>query len=140
VLTGIGIYIVIEALGWEYLGPDGPGPGFFPLWYGLAIIVFSVLLVATSVVRRERVAAASINWGEVRWALLAWAGLAVSVGLLKLMGFMLAFVLFTFFLVYVVYRRPIGPAIVVSVCTAAGFYLIFPLALGVDLPTGFLGF
>ena len=35
VLAGLGFYIVVQAWRWEYLGPDGPGPGFFPLWYGV---------------------------------------------------------------------------------------------------------
>ena len=48
VLTGLGVYIIVEAKGWEYLGPDGPGPGFFPLWYGIAMVALALLLVATS--------------------------------------------------------------------------------------------
>lgn len=32
VLAGLGVYIVVQARRWEYVGPDGPGPGFFPLW------------------------------------------------------------------------------------------------------------
>jgi len=29
----------------EYLGTDGPGAGFFPLWYGVAILGLSLLLI-----------------------------------------------------------------------------------------------
>ena len=32
-----GAYIIVTASRWEYLGQDGPGPGFFPLWYGIAM-------------------------------------------------------------------------------------------------------
>ena len=36
VLAGRGVFIVTEAAGWKYLGPDGTGPGFFSLvvWFG----------------------------------------------------------------------------------------------------------
>ena len=41
VLAGLGVFIVLEARRWEYLAPDGPGPGFFPMWYGIALIALS---------------------------------------------------------------------------------------------------
>ena len=81
-----------------------------------------------------------MNWREVKWALWAWAGLAASVALLKVLGFLLSFALFTFFLVYVVYRRPLGAAVAVAACTTAGFYVVFPVGLTVELPLGWLGF
>lgn len=140
VLAGLGVFIIVEARGWEYLGPDGPGPGFFPLWYGMCMVALSVLLVAMSLVQRAGVPAKPVNWHEVGRALAAWAGLALCVGFLKILGFLLAFGLFTFFLVAVMYRRSLGTAVAVSVGMSAGFYLLFPLALNVALPVGKLGF
>lgn len=140
VLAGLGAYIISEARGWEYLGPDGPGPGFFPLWYGIALVALSVLLVATSLVPRADAPEAAVKWREVGRALLAWAGLASCVAFLKILGFLLAFGLFTFFLVVVMYRRPLGTALAVAVGLSVGFYLLFPLALNVALPVGKLGF
>ncbi len=140
VLAGLGVFIIVEARGWEYVGPDGPGPGFFPLWYGVCMVALSVLLAATSLVQRASVPAKPVNWREVGRALAAWTGLALCVGLLKILGFLLAFGLFTFFLVAVMYRRSLGTAVAVSVGVSAGFYLLFPLALNVALPVGKLGF
>lgn len=134
------MFILAEARGWEYLGPDGPGPGFFPLWYGMALVALSVLLVGMSLAQRAREPGGAVNWREVGRALAAWAGLAVCVGLLKVLGFLLAFGLFTFFLVAVMYRRSLGTALTVSVSMAVGFYLLFPVALNVALPVGRLGF
>jgi putative tricarboxylic transport membrane protein len=48
VLGGLGAYIIVTASQWEYLGQDGPGPGFFPLWYGIAMSALSLLLVVYS--------------------------------------------------------------------------------------------
>lgn len=140
VLAGLGVFIVVEARGWEYVGPDGPGPGFFPLWYGVCMVALSVLLVATSLVQRASVPGKPVNWREVGRALTAWSGLALCVGLLKILGFLLAFGLFTFFLVAVMYRRPLATAVAVSVGMPVGFYLLFPVALNVALPVGRLGF
>jgi putative tricarboxylic transport membrane protein len=140
VLAGLGVYIITEARRWEYVGPDGPGPGFFPLWYGIALVALSALLVATSVARRASEPGGPVNWREVGRAFAAWAGLAACVGLLKVLGFLLAFGLFTFFLVAVMYRRSLGTAAAVSIGMALSFYLLFPVALNVELPVGWLGF
>jgi len=140
VLAALGGFIVSEAAQWEYLGSDGPGPGFFPLWYGIAIIALALALVVTTVMQRARDRDSEIEWREVRRAMSAWAALAVCVALLKVLGFLLAFGLFIFFLVAVMYRRPLGAALAISVAMAAGFYLLFPVALNVALPVGKLGF
>jgi putative tricarboxylic transport membrane protein len=139
-LAGLGVFIITEARRWEYLGPDGPGPGFFPLWYGIALVALSALLIATSLAQRAREPGGAVNWRQVGRALAAWAGLTACVGLLKALGFLLAFGLFTFFLVAVMYRRPVATAAAVSVGMAVGFYVLFPLALNVTLPVGMLGF
>lgn len=140
VLAGLGVFIISEARGWEYLGPDGPGPGFFPLWYGACMVALSFVLVATSLRRATALPGDATRWREVGRVLASWAGFALCVGLLKVLGFLLAFGLFTFFLVAVMYRRPLGTALAVAFLAAAGFYLLFPLALNVDLPVGRLGF
>ena len=140
VLAGLGIFIIVEARGWEYLGPDGPGPGFFPLWYGVCMVALSVFLAAMGFAQSASGSAKAVEWREVGRALAAWAGLALCLGLLKVLGFLLAFGLFTFFLVAVMYRRPLGVALAVAAGMSAGFYLLFPLALNVGLPVGKLGF
>ena len=42
-LAALGAYIVFRARGWDYLTPEGPGPGFFPLWYGVAMLGLSMV-------------------------------------------------------------------------------------------------
>ncbi len=141
VLAGLGVYIVLEARGWEYLGPDGPGPGFFPMWYGIAMVVLSLWLVGGSVLRGTAAEPGKpVNWRETRRALATWAAFAGSIALLKVLGFLLSFALLTLFVVWIMYRRPLATALAVAVSGSAGFYLLFPLALNVSLPTGVLGF
>ena len=126
VLAALGGYIVYTARGWEYLGQDGPGPGFFPLWYGIAMLALSAVLAFTG--RQEA------GWKGAGRALATWAAFAVSVAGLKLVGFFSSFALLTFFVVAVMYRRPPIVAALVAIGLAAGFWIVFPLALGVPLP------
>lgn len=143
VLAGLGGYIVVQARRWEYLGPDGPGPGFFPLWYGVAMLGLALVLMTRSAIRRPATEASPRSHAgvpRIPRALAGWAALAVCVGLLGVLGFLLAFALLTFFVTAVMYRRPVVPALAVAVGAALGFYLVFPLALNVALPVGLLGF
>jgi putative tricarboxylic transport membrane protein len=141
VLAALGVYIVTEAARWEYLGPDGPGPGFFPLWYGIAMVALAALLVVQNFMAKPAEAeGAPANWREIGRALMTWGGFVVSVALLKLLGFILSFALFTFFVVAGLYRRSLVIAASTAAGCAAGFYLVFPFALNVRLPVGFLGF
>jgi len=138
-LALLGVYIVVQAWQWEYLGPEGPGPGFFPLWYGIAMLALSALLVVSHL-RAAPAAGKPVDWKRVGRALSVWLALAASVALFKLLGFVLSFALLTYFIVAVMYRRPIRTAAIAAFATAAGFWLVFDLALGVSLPSGMLGF
>ncbi|MGB5082498.1 MAG: tripartite tricarboxylate transporter TctB family protein [Burkholderiales bacterium] len=138
-LAALGLYIVAQARQWVYLGPEGPGAGFFPMWYGIAILALSVALVVSSL-RRRSDEAGKTDWRKTGRALSAWAALAVSFVLCKPLGFLVSFALLAFFIVAVLYRRPLKVAAVVAAAGAAAFYLLFPLALGVALPVGVLGF
>ena len=138
-LAALGIYIIFQARQWEYLGPEGPGAGFFPLWYGIAMLALASVLIVSNL-RGRSAAAAPIEWGRVGRALSTWLALAVSVSLFKAFGFAISFALLTYFVVAVMYRRPLKVAAMVAVASAAGFYLIFAVALGVPLPVSALGF
>ena len=138
-LAALGAYIVIQARQWEYLGPDGPGAGFFPLWYGVAILGLSLLLIVSHL-RQGSVRGSPTDWTRIGRALSTWISLAVSVALFKPLGFVISFALLTYFIVAAMYRRPLKTAALTAVASAAGFYLLFELALGVPLPVGVLGF
>jgi putative tricarboxylic transport membrane protein len=131
VLGGLGAYIIVVASGWEYLGQDGPGPGFFPLWYGIAMVALSLVLVVSAV--RDS-GSETIDWSSARRAFATWGAFAVMVAALKLVGFLVAFAALTFFVVAVMYRRPFKVAAATALGITAGFYVLFPLALGVKLP------
>ncbi|HET7197372.1 MAG TPA: tripartite tricarboxylate transporter TctB family protein [Burkholderiales bacterium] len=126
-LAGLGAYIVVCASGWDYMTPEGPGPGFFPLWYGIAMLVLSLFLVVAPGAER-------VDWRLSGRAFAAWAAIAVSVAALRWLGFVASFGALTFFMVAVMYRKSLATAAVVAVSTAAAFYVLFPLALGVALP------
>lgn len=126
-LAALGAYIVFNAIGWDYMTPEGPGPGFFPMWFGIAMIGLSLYLVVAP-------SAAQVDWRGSGRALATWAAIAICVASLKWLGFVVSFAALTFFMVAVMYRRSAATAAIVAVSTAAAFYVLFPLALGVAIP------
>lgn len=135
VLAALGAYIVVEARRWVYSGPDGPGAGFFPLWYGLAMVVLSAVLVVRSV-RGATAPGERINWPATRRAFACWGALVIAVPVLKWAGFIITFALLTWFIVAVMFRRPQLRAWSIAIGGALIFYVVFDVGLGVSLPTG----
>jgi putative tricarboxylic transport membrane protein len=141
VLAALGVYIVVQARQWDYLAPDGPGPGFFPMWYGVALVVLSLAMVVSRLVRSAPSHAhAAVKWDEVWRALAAWAAFATGAALLNVLGFVLVYALLSVFVACVMYRRPLRTGVAAGALGAAIFYVVFALALEVTLPAGILGF
>lgn len=139
VLAALGVYIALEASHWTYSGDDGPGPAFFPVWYGIAMVVLSLVLMVHTIVRPPA-AGAPVDWPGIGRALGTWALFAICAALMMWLGFFVSFALLAFTMIAVVFRQPVVIAVIAAVVAAAGFYLVFPLALGVALPAGVFGF
>jgi putative tricarboxylic transport membrane protein len=137
-LAALGTYIFVEALNWPYYTDDGPGPAFFPVWYGIAMVVLSLALIAITIANRTQ--AETPDWPGVARALMTWAAFAICSALMGWLGFVICFAALTFFMITVVFRQPPAMAAVVAVAASMGFYAVFPLALSVALPTGVFGF
>ena len=138
-LAALGTYIVVEARGWVYMGEDGPGAGFFPTWYGSAMVVLSLALVATTALKRAPQSKRSISpWQDLGRALACWAAFVACVALMPIAGFAISFALLTWFIVAVMARQPQRTAWAVAIGGSALFYAIFEFGLDLSLPRGML--
>ena len=137
-LAGLGVFILTQALEWTYLGPDGPGPGFFPMWYGLVMIALSLGLVVKAAIKPDPESRTPIDWRGTGRALITWAAFAGAIAVMLPLGFFASLGLLTFFVVSWVMGKSLLAALLTSVGIAIGFWLVFPLALGINLPTGTL--
>ena len=126
-LAALGAFIVYRASGWDYLTPEGPGPGFFPLWYGIAMLALSLYLVVSPTDTR-------VDWRGSGRALGTWAAIVACIATFKWAGFVVSFAALVFFMVTAMYRRSALTGALVAAATAATFYVLFPLVLGVPLP------
>ena len=141
VLAAFGGYIIWGAAKLPYASEVGPGPGFFPIWLGIGLVLFSGALMAGAMKTWRTDTDEKVRW----WipfgrALTGWLALMISVALLGKVGFVLTFVLLTGFLIVVLDRRPALLAIAVGIGLAATFHLLFVVALDVSLPKAIWGF
>ncbi len=140
ILIALGTYIIIQASIWPYYEVNGPGPGFFPLWYGILMVLLSVgLIISAARKPKEDNADTIFTMGTWR-ALTVWFGLVVCLVAMAWLGFNIAFTLFTVFLVSYVLGRPWMTGIITGIASSAAFYVLFAVVLGVQLPTSPWGF
>ena len=138
-LAALGFYIVSQAWAWPYMTEEGPGPGFFPMWYGTVMVALSLLLVAGTVLKHDAGGKQKIiRWAEMRRAMTCWFALAVCVAIIKFVGFMIAFGLLTWFIIAVMFKRPQWEALAYAVGGAVGFFALFTWGLDLQLPVGTL--
>jgi putative tricarboxylic transport membrane protein len=139
-LAALGVYIFLQSRAWDYYTEDGPGPGFFPYWYGIAMVALSLALIVTRVRAVKTDNGHAVDWAGMRRALGTWLAFALSVALMRPLGFVVSLALLTFAIVILVFRRSPVTAGLTAIGVAAAFYLMFPVILGEQLPTGVLGF
>ena len=134
VLAALGAYVLFTARRWSYMTEEGPGAGFFPMWYGGVMLALSLVLVVQSVVKPQ--AASRIAWKDVWRALTAWVAFVACIALMPVAGFVISFALLVTFIVKVMCAEKLRTAIVVAVAGSVGFYLLFEIALDLTLPHG----
>jgi putative tricarboxylic transport membrane protein len=139
-LAGLGGFIALRATAWDLMGEDGPGPGFFPLGYGVLMLALSLALVLRAVLRPQHRGDGPADLAGHGRALLTWAVFAGSALAMQWIGFVLGFALLSIFLVTYVFERDWRSALLVGAGCSGGFWLVFTQLLGVSLPAGPWGF
>ena len=141
VLAAFGSYVIWVAAKLPYVSDVGPGPGFFPVWLGIGMVLFSAGLVFSSV---KSFSSKESNDAKSLQSLLrplgGWLAVMAAITLLGHIGFVLSFVILALFLIVVLDRRSYMLAAGVALGLALAFHVIFVVALDVSLPKGVWGF
>ncbi len=140
-LAVFGGYVTYTGSRLSYTDDVGPGPGFFPFWIGIGLLLFSgyQTFVGLAPSRQPSEPAQPLWQGSGR-ALTGWLAMAAAIFLFRWLGFAASFVLLTIFFIVGIERRSFFPALAIGVGLALIFHLLFVVALGVSLPSGPWGF
>lgn len=137
-LAGLGLFIVAQSSKWVLLGKEGPGPGFFPLIYGVLMVVLSLALITQALLKRPVAPSASgeASSNSVAAALGVWLAFTAAILIMKQIGFMVALGMLVVFMTRVIYSKSPQFSVISGLTVPLGFYLIFKLGLQVQLPAG----
>ena len=142
-LIGFGGYIVSTGFDYGYMRDTTPGPGYFPILIGAAIIVLSIVNLARSLMRIEDVKDTMSRIDILKAGMLT--GLLAGVVLLTpVIGLMLSTMLFMLAAASVI-RPSFGRSFLVRtvpICILVPIILtyMFTALLRVPVPTGIFGF
>ena len=139
VLILVSLVYVVEARKLPMSDGWSPGPGFIPLWIGLAMVLLSVLLLLKSLKTKAQGGVKSVfpkkgqglrDIGFITLSLFAY------VGCIHLLGFRVSTFFFLAFLFKSVGRYGYGFSCGLSFLSTAALYGIFELWLGMLFPEG----
>jgi putative tricarboxylic transport membrane protein len=113
-----------------------PGPAYMPVVLAVLLIVFGVAL-AVLASRSGRFA--EVGWHEWRHAVAIFGACAFAAWGLERFGYRLTTAVVLFFLLFVLERRRVVMALVLTAAIAWGSFFLFDTVLRVPLPRGPFG-
>jgi hypothetical protein len=121
-----------------YWGEGGPGPAFLPFWLGLVMALLALTMLIKSL-KQKNAGEAWLPQGEARKRVVAVIGITiVFVALLKVLGMVVATVLYLAVLMRYLGRISWPVTAAVSLGAAGVNYLVFAYWLRVPFPQGIL--
>lgn len=138
----LGVFVIVYALDYGYTARGNPGPGFFPFWVGVGMVILGLVNAGRAIVRIEKLDGGFDRAGMLRTAgialiiavflfLVEWTGMLIGSGLVVIaLGFVIHPTREASFV-----RRLVATGILFPVAA----WLIFSVYLGIRLETGIFG-
>jgi len=147
-VVAIGAAAVVGSRSLGYWDDLGPGPGFFPLWLGVLLVVLGVIWIGQELRARLRPEDPSepvadeeetpdYSLPTVLAILVSLCGLAAC---LELVGYQVSMLVFLLFHLLVVGRRGLLQSLVIAVLGSFGVFYAFTRLLTVPLPVSSIPF
>ena len=138
----ISIIVCVESIRAHIGTFKNPGPGFLPLCAGVALGVFAIILLTTSILRKRMEGKITnpfkgVNWGK---AILFLIPLFAYTIFLSWLGYLIATFGLMLFLFIIIERTKLWIEIMIALITVSASYIVFYRWLGIQLPRGIFGF
>ena len=136
ILAVLGIIIVFTSLKYGFGTLRTPGPGLFPFFIGLGVLIFGLALLIPEF--RTQIHSASLNREDVKPLLSMMFAFCVWILAMPFLGYVFATVLVTYGICKIMNLEGWWKPLSVSVGTALFIYFLFDYCLYIDLPKGIL--
>lgn len=137
ILTGLGIIIIAISLTYGLGTLRRPGPGLYPFFIGLSIVVFSMVLLISELKPQTR--PALFNRGDVKTLLFMIVAFCLWILMIPPLGYVIVTLLVAFGFCKIMKLEGFWKPLSISAGTALFIYLLFDYWLYIDLPRGILG-
>jgi len=134
----LGSVVVFFSSQLPYEAEYGPGPGFLPLWIGIALIACAIATIIKAI-RKYRYEEGRFFQAKTGQVVFVGVTLIITFLLVPVFGLSLGLALFTGFTMRTAGRHGWMLCIFGAVVTAAAIRLIFGVMLDIPLPRGFIG-
>lgn len=135
-LVATSIMVILIARTYDYLSSTGPGPGFFPLWLGIAMLVLSLIWSVQLMAERTREGCADpVVPKAVILPIAATMGGALAYAfLLPALGYPITMTLYMMLLFSVISAmKPAVVALMATVISLTSYYAM-NFGMGIQLP------
>jgi hypothetical protein len=133
----LGLAVIYFSSQMEYYSEFGPGPGFLPLWVGICITGFTIVLIF-KILRKHEKAGAFLK-PRTREGFKLLLMIIATFLLLPFLGFSIGFGLFAGITMRVMGRHGWVACGLTAVGVAIGIRYVFGHWLSIPLPTGIVG-
>jgi len=134
VLLALGIAVVFFSSRLIYYSEFGPGPGFLPLWLGVALVGCAIFLLWDFFRKHARVEA--FFQPRTKQCLIMFILIVIAFLLLPWLGFSIGFALLAGTAMRIMGKHQLIVCGITALAIALGIYFIFDQWLGIPLPTG----
>ena len=133
VILCLAIFSLVISFQYSYSGIVGPGPGFFPIWLSVSLIILSILYIYESI-KGKNVSEEEWPTGHsLKQVLFIMMSLVLFLVLFILCGFLVAGIIFLTVLFYREYKWFVTASL--SVGITLFIYVMFNIVLKVHLPS-----
>lgn len=135
-----GIYVIIEALKFDYMTGGTPGPGFLPLWLGLGISSLATISFIKTFTRFESLLCNPFDSSDLRTLLIVIGSCVIVVVITPLTGLLFALSVMVGGIARLLGTKSWKKVFGLGLLTPVLLFLIFDVILGVPLPKSIFGF
>ncbi len=136
-LSITGLIIVIISLGYGFGSFRRPGPGLYPFFIGLGVLVFSSILLVAGL--KPKAHPVLFQMGEPRTFFFMLGAFCLWIVLMPLLGYVIVTLLTTGTICKIMRLEGWWKPVAISTGTAFFIYLLFAYWLYIDLPLGLFG-
>ena len=138
----ISIIVCVESIRAHIGSFKNPGPGFLPLCAGVALGVFAIIFLTTSILKKRVEGKITnpfkgVNWGK---AILLLIPLFAYTIFLSWLGYLISTFGLMLFLFIIIEKSRLWIEIMIALITVSASYIVFYRWLGIQLPRGIFGF